>query len=121
MVAVRRVGGVTGTARDSARDAATEATARRTPTMSDPKPTRAKKAASTPRTTTEKSTRSTRSTRPTRSTRSGRPRVPPEAVAARAYERFAARGYVHGHALEDWVVAERELGAGEVGEPLADG
>lgn len=35
--------------------------------------------------------------------------VPYTLIAERAYERFAARGYVHGHDLEDWVLAEREL------------
>jgi hypothetical protein len=32
-----------------------------------------------------------------------------EAVAQRAYERFCARGYVHGFDVEDWLAAEREL------------
>lgn len=31
------------------------------------------------------------------------------AIAARAYERFERRGRVHGHDLEDWLAAEREL------------
>jgi hypothetical protein len=30
-------------------------------------------------------------------------------IAQRAYERFIARGYQHGHDLEDWLGAEREL------------
>jgi hypothetical protein len=30
-------------------------------------------------------------------------------VARRAYARFAARGYEHGHDLEDWLAAEAEL------------
>jgi Protein of unknown function (DUF2934) len=30
-------------------------------------------------------------------------------IAARAYERFATRGYEHGHDVEDWLGAEREL------------
>ncbi len=35
--------------------------------------------------------------------------VAPEAVAARAYARFAERGYVHGYDAEDWHAAEHEL------------
>jgi hypothetical protein len=30
-------------------------------------------------------------------------------IAQRAYERFIARGYQHGHDVEDWLHAEREL------------
>lgn len=33
----------------------------------------------------------------------------PNAVARRAFELFLARGGVHGHDVEDWVAAEREL------------
>ena len=32
-----------------------------------------------------------------------------EQIAARAYELFTARGYQHGHDVEDWLSAEREL------------
>lgn len=32
-----------------------------------------------------------------------------ERVAARAYELFAARGYEHGHDVEDWLAAEAEI------------
>ena len=32
-----------------------------------------------------------------------------ERIAARAYERFIARGYQHGYDVEDWLDAEREL------------
>jgi hypothetical protein len=32
-----------------------------------------------------------------------------EAIQLRAYERFLARGAVHGHDLEDWLTAEAEL------------
>jgi DUF2934 family protein len=32
-----------------------------------------------------------------------------EAVAARAFELFLARGGVHGNDLDDWLQAEREL------------
>lgn len=30
-------------------------------------------------------------------------------IAQRAYERFIERGYQHGHDVEDWLHAEREL------------
>ncbi len=30
-------------------------------------------------------------------------------IAARAYERFCARGFQHGHDVEDWLAAERDL------------
>jgi hypothetical protein len=30
-------------------------------------------------------------------------------IALRAYERFCARGYEHGHDVEDWLTAEHEL------------
>ena len=32
-----------------------------------------------------------------------------EAIARRAYELFLARGEQHGHDLDDWLQAEREL------------
>jgi hypothetical protein len=32
-----------------------------------------------------------------------------EAIAQRAYELFLQRGQAHGHALDDWLQAEREL------------
>jgi hypothetical protein len=32
-----------------------------------------------------------------------------EAIARRAYELFLARGAEHGHDLDDWLQAEREL------------
>ncbi len=34
---------------------------------------------------------------------------PEELIRMRAYELFAQRGYEHGHHLEDWLTAEREL------------
>jgi hypothetical protein len=34
---------------------------------------------------------------------------PEEMVRVRAYELFVARGYEHGHHMEDWLAAEREL------------
>jgi CheY-like chemotaxis protein len=34
-----------------------------------------------------------------------------EAIAARAFDHFAARGAEHGHDIEDWLRAERELAA----------
>ena len=33
-----------------------------------------------------------------------------EAIARRAYELFLSRGEEHGHDLDDWLQAERELG-----------
>ena len=30
-------------------------------------------------------------------------------IARRAYELYAARGYEHGHDLEDWIEAERDI------------
>jgi hypothetical protein len=66
--------------------------------------TRVKKTPSTPRSPTKK---------PSRAPRSARLPVSPETVAAKAYERYAARGYVHGHDWEDWFVAERELSGGK--------
>jgi hypothetical protein len=30
-------------------------------------------------------------------------------IAMRAYERYVARGYTHGHDVEDWLAAEREV------------
>jgi Protein of unknown function (DUF2934) len=35
--------------------------------------------------------------------------LPREVIAARAYELYLERGCVHGHHLEDWLLAEREL------------
>jgi large subunit ribosomal protein L7/L12 len=32
-----------------------------------------------------------------------------EQIAARAYERFVARGHQHGHDVEDWIAAEADL------------
>jgi hypothetical protein len=39
------------------------------------------------------------------------PEAPPahDTIAARAYERFCTRGHEHGHDVEDWLAAEREL------------
>ena len=34
-------------------------------------------------------------------------------IAARAYELFRARGFQHGHAMQDWLQAEAELGLGK--------
>jgi hypothetical protein len=38
-----------------------------------------------------------------------RPMPTSHAIAERAYARYVERGYVDGHDLEDWYVAEREL------------
>ena len=35
--------------------------------------------------------------------------IPPEEIARRAFERFAARGYVSGFEQQDWLDAEEEL------------
>jgi hypothetical protein len=35
-------------------------------------------------------------------------------VARRAYDRFVSRGGKHGHDVDDWLSAERELLAGQV-------
>jgi hypothetical protein len=60
----------------------------------------------------------TRVDRPIRSRRRSDPThtlgpaaMSPEAIAARAYEFFLARGCEHGQDLEDWLRAERELTA----------
>jgi hypothetical protein len=42
-------------------------------------------------------------------TDSGEELVGRDAVAHRAYELFLARGGQHGHDVEDWLAAEREL------------
>jgi hypothetical protein len=38
-----------------------------------------------------------------------------ERVAARAYERYLARGAADGAAMDDWLEAERELASGDTG------
>ena len=35
--------------------------------------------------------------------------VTKSSISAKAYERFAKRGYKHGHDLEDWLAAEAAL------------
>jgi len=42
---------------------------------------------------------------------STRNHVSADAVAVRAYELFVARGCTDGHALDDWIEAERQLEA----------
>jgi hypothetical protein len=37
------------------------------------------------------------------------PRVPPTDIARRAYELYVQRGGEHGHDIDDWLQAEREL------------
>lgn len=32
-----------------------------------------------------------------------------DAIARRAHDKFVARGYEHGHDVEDWCAAEQEL------------
>jgi hypothetical protein len=41
----------------------------------------------------------------------GEQTVETDAIARRAYERFEQRGREHGHDVEDWLDAERELHA----------
>jgi hypothetical protein len=44
-----------------------------------------------------------------RSATGERSEIHTDAIAARAYERFVARGGEHGHDVEDWFAAEAEL------------
>ena len=37
------------------------------------------------------------------------PMIDHKEIARLAFAKFAARGYVHGHQLEDWLAAEAEL------------
>jgi DUF2934 family protein len=48
-------------------------------------------------------------------------RVSAEAISRRAYSLFEARGSEHGHDVEDWLMAERELlnGNNEIAWPFA--
>lgn len=39
------------------------------------------------------------------------PAIDRDAIVRLAYAKFVARGYVHGHAVEDWLAAEAELRA----------
>jgi hypothetical protein len=36
-----------------------------------------------------------------------------EKIKQRAYEKFMKRGYQHGHEMEDWLSAEKEIKAGK--------
>jgi hypothetical protein len=40
-----------------------------------------------------------------------------EKIAKKAYERFVARGKKNGHALEDWILAEKEVLGSDVQIP----
>jgi Protein of unknown function (DUF2934) len=42
--------------------------------------------------------------------------VPDDAIAKRAYEKFEARGHIHGFDQEDWATARRELIAEDFGQ-----
>jgi hypothetical protein len=42
-----------------------------------------------------------------------------EAIARRAFELFLARGQQHGHALDDWLQAEREFAQAAESRPAA--
>ena len=52
---------------------------------------------------------------PSSAPREERAPIPQEAIARRAYEKYAARGYAHGFDQEDWAAAAAELAA-EQGE-----
>jgi hypothetical protein len=65
-----------------------------------------------------KETKSTRQAKPGRRSSanasahsSGASSVYDEAIARRAHELFQARGGLHGHDLDDWLEAERQIGA----------
>jgi hypothetical protein len=62
------------------------------------------------------STRAARSTTTPREPILGMPASPmsSDIVARRAYELFLSRGGEHGHDLDDWFSAERELLGGQV-------
>jgi hypothetical protein len=73
-------------------------------------------------------TKKTGSTSPKRSRKPAAPAVPAvpiggaathEAIARRAHQLFVQRGCGHGHDLEDWLLAERELAParGETEQP----
>jgi hypothetical protein len=49
----------------------------------------------------------------TGSTGNGKGLLSDDRIARRAYQRFADRGWEHGHDLDDWLDAERELTSGE--------
>jgi hypothetical protein len=36
-----------------------------------------------------------------------------EKIKQRAYEKFMKRGYQHGHEMEDWLAAEKEIRSGK--------
>ena len=58
----------------------------------------------------ERKTTTTRTTAPRRAVKPVKPELIDETrIAARAYERFLQRGGQHGHDVEDWLAAEREL------------
>jgi hypothetical protein len=67
-------------------------------------------ATTTPRKTSDSpgSGRTTRARKPRKPT-AAPPPVPEEAIAEAAYYRAERRGFVPGHALEDWLEAEREF------------
>ena len=65
----------------------------------------AKKA--TAKKTTKKAPTATK--RPTNGARAKKASPTQEDIARRAYELFIQRGYEHGHDMEDWLQAERDL------------
>jgi mRNA-degrading endonuclease HigB of HigAB toxin-antitoxin module len=58
---------------------------------------------------------------PSRRRSDSHPRRDPitEAIARRAFELFVARGQQHGHDLDDWLQAERELAKAAWSRPAA--
>ena len=69
------------------------------------------KARSAEKTTAPKVSRARKSDAPAAAMTDVAPTSAPahDAIAVRAFERFAARGYQHGFDVEDWLAAEREL------------
>ena len=68
------------------------------------------KSKTTPATTSApKVSRARKSDTPTATTTTDSAQSMRDLIAQRAYERFIARGYQHGHDVEDWLAAEREL------------
>jgi hypothetical protein len=69
----------------------------------------------------EKPPASTLRTKPAATARKAAPTAPsPEQIARRAYEKFLARGQVHGRHEDDWAEAELELRAESASADLYD-
>jgi len=69
----------------------------------------------------KKSTTASSASKPKRSAKplSANHRPTEQAIALRAYEIFLRRGATNGHALEDWLQAEKELAAASEEETFA--